>query len=177
MADVPSITMHSSWRSLAMGGMTAGLVALAGTWAVAQAGFGPVPATVCVLGWLLVAVMAFDFPVATTFTADGVQRRMVLRRQWFAWERIDQLTRTRPSLVRLDRRVEHGGLTAKLGRRRYLLVDRCESNDEFDSLLGVLEAAGIEDRIAGMLLRPGEKAPPTWLYRRKRWRPDTVSGR
>jgi hypothetical protein len=177
--DPESITIHSTWRSILLGGTGAATVATAGTWAVAEAGFTVIPTTIFTFGWILVLVMLVDFPIATRFTSEGCERRMVLRRHWIPWDRVDQLTRTRPSWIRVDRKVEHGGLAAKIGRRRYLLVDRCESDGEFDRLVDIVEVDGRPgERVgASRLLRPGGAAPPTWLYRRRIWRPDATDDR
>jgi len=129
-----------------------------------------------ILGWLAVTVVVFDYPIASTFTPEKVTRRMMLRRQHFDWVDVRQITRTRPNFIRVDRNAEHGGLAVLKGRRQYLLVDRSESGGEFDVLADVLERSGEEIGV-DQLLRPGDKLPPTWLYRRKRWRPDSADGR
>lgn len=174
-----SVTVHSSWRGIVGGFFGAGVIALGGTIGVAAVGFRPFPVIVCAIGWALVAVMAFDFPVASTFSASGVRRRMVARRQWFAWREGDQLSRTAPKIVWGERRLEHGGLTLVRGRRRYLLVDRPESAAEFDAVVLVLEADGAAGAGLGAsyLPRPSESLPPSWLYRRARWRPDSSADR
>ena len=51
------------------------------------------------------------------------------------------------------------------------LFDRLESADEFDSLVRIVEAGDADVR-PSMLPRPGDKVPPTWLYRRAHWRPE-----
>jgi hypothetical protein len=176
VTDHASITIHSTWRGIALGTLGAGIVAAAGTWGVAQVGFRAVPGTLFVIGWILVLAMLLDYPIASTFTSTGVTRRMVMRRQHFDWDGVNQISRTRPKLVRVDRRLEHGALTLVRGRRRYLLVDRLESADEFDRMVAVVERDGAEVT-PSMLPRPGEKVPPTWLYRRKHWRPEWARGR
>ncbi|MFK8024621.1 MAG: hypothetical protein AB8G26_11730 [Ilumatobacter sp.] len=66
------------------------------------------------------------------------------------------------------RNLAPGGLVAKVGRRRYLLVDQCESLDEYKRLEALLgeQARSIlfED-----LIVPSEDVDPTWTYRRSRW--------
>jgi hypothetical protein len=179
VADTASITLHSSWRHLVLSGLGAAATAALGTWAVVAAGFGPVPGGCFVIGWLFVAVVVFDVPMASTFTADHVERRMLLRRQRLAWRPGDQLTRARPSLLRFDRTLQHGGLVLRRGVRRYLLVDRVESADEFDRLVEVVEVPGRDGEGVGasILPRPAAGVPPTWLYRRRHWRPDPGSNR
>lgn len=170
-SGVESVTVHSSWRGIILGSLGAGIVGAAGTIAVSQVGFGPVPTVLFGVGWVLVLAMVLDYPIASTFTSGGVTRRMMLRRQHFRWADDHLLTRTRPTLIRVDRRLEHGALALVKGRRRYLLVDRLESAAEFDGLVDIVEADG-DASGASMLPRPGDKVPPTWLYRRSHWRPE-----
>jgi hypothetical protein len=162
-----------------LGSVGAIVVAGAGTYGVIAAGFTLIPTTIFVVGWVFVLTMAFDFPIASRFTRAGVERRMFLRRHHIPWSEVEQLTRTRPTMIKIDRRLEHGSLAAKRGRRRYLLVDRLESAAEFDRVVDIVEAAGSDGEHVGvsMLPRPGEKVPPTWLYRRAAWRPDHVERR
>jgi hypothetical protein len=174
-----SITIHSSWRGVVGGFFGAGVIALGGTYGVVAAGFRSFPVIVLVIGWGLVAVMALDFPVASTFSSEAVERRMVLRRQRFGWRPDDRLSRTAPKIILGERRLEHGGLTLIRGKRRYLLVDRPESGAEYDELVRVLEAPGAAGAQLGAsrLPRPADSLPPSWLYRRARWRPDTSGDR
>lgn len=166
--------MHSSWRGILSGAFGAGLLTAAGTYGVSQVGFRLFPALLLVGGWLLVLAIVFDYPIASRFSSAGVERRMLLRRQWFDWEDVRQLTRTRSSVMRIDRTLQYGGLALVKGRRRYLLVDRLESGPEYDRMVEVVEATGGagEGVGASMLPRPGDKVAPTWLYRRDRWKPD-----
>jgi hypothetical protein len=178
-AESSSITLHSSWRHLLASSLGAGLIAVGGTYGVVAAGFTGISTVLFVLGWGAVAIVLFDVPVASTFTATGVERRMVLRRQLLVWREGDELTRARPSLLRLDRSLQHGGLVLRRGKRRYLLVDRAENAAEFDVLVRLIETPG-EGCVAlesSMLPRPAETTPPTWLYRRRRWRPDAAPDR
>lgn len=150
------------------------MLAFVGVLAVVSAGPGVVPLIVLLIGVGALGVVLLDVPVAATFSADGVERRMMLRRHRVRWGDDDQLTRTRPTLLRAERSLQHGGLVLRRGRRRYLLVDRSESAAEFDALVAVLDGPGGPPGGLGvaMLPRPGERIPPTWLYRRRRWRPD-----
>lgn len=171
-----SITIHSTWRGIILGGLGAGLLAAAGTWGVSQVGFRLIPGTLFVVGWILLLTMAFDYPIASRFTSEGVTRHMALRRQHFEWDDDHQISRTRPKLIRVDRRLEHGSLSLVKGRRRYLLVDRLESADEFDQMVDIVEA-GESDMSPSMLPRPADGVAPTWLYRRAHWRPASATRR
>lgn len=174
-----TVTIHSSWRGILGGFGGAGIIALGGTYGVAAVGARPLPLVIAVVGWCLVAVMAADFPLASTFSADRVVRRMLLRRQTIVWRAGDRLSRTAPRIIWADRRLEHGGLTLVRGRRRYLLADRPESGFEFDALIETVERDGTPgaDLGASLLPRPAEAVPPSWLYRRSRWRPDDAASR
>jgi hypothetical protein len=177
--DPPSITLHSTWRHLVLSTLGASLVAAAGTYGVATVGFRAFPTALFLLGWGSLAVVLLDVPVASTFSATGVVRRMVLRRQLLRWRDGDMLTRARPTLMRVDRSLQHGGLVLRRGRRRYLLVDRIESAAEFDVLIRLIETTGEPCEVleSSTLSRPSETATPTWLYRRRIWRPDDGAGR
>lgn len=174
-----SITLHSTWRHLVATVLGAGMIATGGTYGVATVGFAGFAMVLFVIGWGAVAVVLFDVPVASTFGADGVERRMVLRRQRLSWRDGDVLTRVRPSLMRHDRALRHGGLVLRRGKRHYLLVDRAESAAEFDVLVRVLATpdAACQALESDQVQRPAETTPPTWLYRRRIWRPVEAADR
>ena len=178
-AEQPSITLHSTWRFLVGSAVGAALVAAAGTYGLETAGANAITVTIAVVGWSFVAVVAFDLPVASTFTSSGVRRHLLLRRQFLAWEPGDALTRSRPSVVRHEARLGQGGLVLRRGRRRYLLADRPESQDEHATLIDVVDVAGTPGELLDLngLAGPPTTAPPTWLYRRRVWRPEDVTGR
>ena len=174
-----TVTIHSSWRGIAGGFLGAGVIALGGSFGLVAVGARPLPLVFAIVGWGLLGVMAADFPLASTFSAAGVERRMLLRRQSLAWRPDDRLSRTAPRIIWADRRLEHGGLTLIRGKRRYLLVDRPESGFEFDALIATVEIDGMPGAELGAsyLPRPDDSVPPSWLYRRSKWRPDDVASR
>lgn len=174
-----TVTIHSSWRGIVGGFVGACVIAIGGTAGVASVGLRTLPTIIAVVGWCLLLVMAVDFPLASTFSADAVERRMLLRRQRLAWQPDDLLTRTAPRIVWADRRLEHGGLTLVRGRRRYLLVDRPESGSEYDAMVATVEVGGTPGAKLGTsyLPRPADSIPPSWIYRRSKWRPDDVPPR
>ena len=155
------------------------MLAAAGTWATATAGFRFIPVMVFVVGWAALAIVLFDMPVASTFDDHGVVRRAPLRKHRLDFRDGDQLTRTRPSVIGVARSLEHGGLVLRRGRRRYLLVDRLESLAEYEALLDVMDVDGAPGNTVGAdeLPMPNEKIPPTWLYRRRHWRPESAERR
>lgn len=176
--------IHSSWRALIGGFVGAGaLIALALS-AILTGPVTPLAIGALVTGIILLAIMVFDFPLATVFCAVGLQRRMIGRHQWVGWDRLDRLARGRSSVFVTmwgrrragDSTLQvRGGLVAVVGRRRYLLADQTESRAEFErirALCGV-HLPGYE---LGHLAPSGEPAP-TWLYRRRRHRPVAPSDR
>lgn len=165
-----SVTLHTSWRGIVTSAAGAFIVLAAGVLVVAAVGFRVLPTLVLVAGLIATLIVLFDYPIAVTFDADGLTRRTPLRRQRMQWSAIDQLSRSRPGIVAGVRKLAHGGLVAVVGRRRYMLVDRCESPDEFAELERLLDP--IDEGILASVPRPHLAAAPTWLYRRARWAPD-----
>lgn len=163
-----SVTLHSSWKGIVLSGLGALLVVVLGLVSTLSTGGAPVPLVVLALGVFFVAAIVFDYPIASRFTADGVERRPLLRRHFISWDGVDQLTRARPALRSMLRGLTPGGLTAKVGRRRYLLVDQCEALAEFEALGDVLEARYVTLGIDEMV-QPPTSVDPTWTYRRKQW--------
>ncbi|MFP5489003.1 MAG: hypothetical protein ACLGHQ_11930 [Acidimicrobiia bacterium] len=174
-----SVTLHSTWRFLIGSALGAVALAVAGTFGVVVAGFNAITTVLFVLGWAFVALVALDVPVAATFDATGVRRHMLVRRQFLGWRSDDRITRARPSIVRQEARLRQGGLVLRRGRRHYLLVDKAESIDEFNAVLDAIDVAGTPGAEVDLTAVPSppESAPPTWLYRRHRWRPEAASSR
>ena len=178
-AEQPSITLHSTWRFLIGSTIGAGAVATAGTYGVDAAGFNLITTVLFVAGWIFVAVVVLDLPVASTFSSTGVRRRMLLRRQFLAWQPSDSLVRARPSVVRHEAKLSQGGLVLRRGRRTYRFFDTAESADEFAVVIDLVDTSGSPGAVVDLtsLSAPPSSAPPTWLYRRRRWRPDGALGR
>jgi energy-coupling factor transporter ATP-binding protein EcfA2 len=92
-AAAPSITLHSSWRHLIGSALGAGIVATAGTYAVAS------PVSVWSRRWcscsggVSSASSSSTCRWRSTFDPSGVVRRMMLRRQHLEWRDGDELTR------------------------------------------------------------------------------------
>lgn len=173
-----SITLHSSWRTVAGGHVGPLVLMLVAALGIARGGLGPIVVVIGLFAVALILILLFDFPVATRFDADGVVRRMPLRRHHLEWDDIERLSRARGKVLdprRFSGSVNRGGLVAVVGRRRYLLVDQAESRAEFEELAELLE-----DVAPGLLrenLVPADSTPPTYLYRRQRWRPESRDGR
>ncbi len=167
--DAESITIHSSWGGILGAFLGSALVLAVGLMTIAFNGTSTVSVIITVVGGLFLLGVLFDYPVAATFDRDGLVRHAPLRRHRIDWDDVRQLTRTRPTLRAFRSGAVVGGLTAVVGRRRYLLTNRAESAGEYDLLDEVLDSheLGVDD-----LRRPAEEVPPTWLYRRRHWRPD-----
>ena len=164
--------LHSSWRALLSGAFGGFVVAAAGVYSTVATSAAVGSLIILVIGLCILFVVFVDFPLSSAFDRDGVTRRPVLRRHRITWDRVDQLTRTRPGLSLSARSLAPGGLVAKVGRRRYLLVDQCESLDEYAALSDLLaehdEAIAFHD-----LIVPPSDTDPTWTYRRRRWQPQS----
>lgn len=167
------IVLHSSWTGITLAAV--GAVMLVAVAIIAWIGAGATVLTIVVtaLAAVAVPVVAFDLPIASSFTANGVTRHTPLRHHHLAWGDVGRLKRVRVGIHR-TRQGRQGGLIANRGHRNYTLVDRVESEFEFDDLRRILgpeaERLGLTDE-----LRPPEGRSPTWLYRRAHWRPpDTL---
>lgn len=165
-----SVTLHSSWRGIVTSAIGAFLLLIAGVAVVSGSGWQTLPTLVLAAGVVLSLVVLLDYPIASSFDAHGVTRRMLLRRHHLSWSRMDQLSRARPGVVAGLRKLGHGGLVGVVGRRRYLLTDRCESADEFLVLERLLDE--VDPSLLEQVPRPRLGTNPTWLYRRARWAPD-----
>ena len=163
------IVLHSSWTGIIMAAGGAALLVAVAVIAWIGAGASAVTVVVTALALVAVVVVAFDLPVASVFTESGVTRHTPLRHHHLRWDDVSRLKRVRVGVHR-TRHGRQGGLIANRGHRNYTLVDRVESQLEFDDLRRVLgplcERLGLTDD-----LRPPEGRPPTWLYRRAQWRP------
>jgi hypothetical protein len=168
MSSDCSVTLHSSWKGVASSFIGSFIVFAAGA-AAAAVGGSTGSWIFFSVGIGLVVGVFLDYPVAARFDRDGVTRRALLRRHRIEWERVGQLTRARPGIAAAARNLNPGGLTAKVGRRRYLLVDQCESRPEFEALMRVF--AGRDDLGLDDLIVPPDGVDPTWTYRRARWTP------
>lgn len=163
-----SITLHSSWKGLLASSAGAAMVIVLGMIPLVVNGSSVGGWLLLTVGMLLLLVVFADYPVASEFDADGVTRRPLLRRQRIVWENVDQLTRTRPGIAAAARKLNPGGLSVKVGWRKYLLVDQCESSAEFEELAEMLAASG-HDVGLDHLVRPPVGVDPTWTYRRGKW--------
>ncbi len=176
-SELESIRLHSSWSGI--GFAYAGallLLALVIALLVANGltlGIGLLGLSALVL----VLVVLADVPISAEFTREGVVRRPLVRREFLSWDDVNRLERLRVGVLMPKRYRRGGGLVARIGRRRYILVDRMEGPIEFDHLRRVIGVELADALGLGPELRPPDEQTPTWMYRRQVWRPDHASGR
>ena len=175
---VTPITLYSSWRGMGLAILSPALLVAIGAYGLILGGrWLWLPGVIFAAGLVLATISLFDFPVKVIFTGGGVERRMALRHQVIPWDNIMVLERFRKRHWRVPRwmRVGEdrdpspptpGGLVALTGsRRRYLLVDRGESQPEYDSLVSAMTEWAPD--VVVNAARPDKKVPPTFLYRRR----------
>jgi len=163
------MSLHSSWFRIVLSTAGAAIVFVAGCLSVAGAGTAVIPMSILAIGVVLLIGVILDYPISARFGPNGIQRRPLARRQLLTWNRVDGISRARPSLRLSTRGLAPGGLVAVVGRRRYLLVDRPESGAEFDRLVALLSQWDVDLQLGP---RPSDEIVPTWMYRRARWAPD-----
>lgn len=169
-----TVTIYSSWRGIVMAFLSPLFLTTIGASAVASVGARLVPTVILVVGVVLLAVSLFDLPLHTTFDADGIHRRCLLRTQTLPWNRVQLVQRARGNLRSYaqlkgstNERTPSGGLVAALGTvRRYQLTDRIECRSEYDMLRDVVRALPDDVDVEVSAVRPAPATPPTTLYRR-----------
>lgn len=167
------VMLHTSWRGLLSAFLSPVLLLGYATLLLTARGPGSIAVAALVLGLGLGAVALLDYPHRTELGRDGVRRVCVLRTQLLRWSELVAIERAPGSARSALRRrgedgqpkVVSGGLVARgLGRRRYLLTDRLESQQEYDEVRRLLDRLDVATNLrAG---RPTTDAPPTDLYRR-----------
>lgn len=176
-SDEPAPTvLHSSLSGIALSIAGVVLLAALALFAAASAGSTIVTWALAVATVISVAVILFDMPISSSFDADGVTRRALVRHQRLQWDDIDRLSRVRKGMFRSSKAAPTGGLIAVRGRRHYTLVDQMEGHAEHAALRVSLGEAGERlgiDRVA----QPALDQPPTWLHRRAKWAPTSQRDR
>lgn len=157
--ETDTIRVYSSWRGRILAFTAPLILVTLGAAATAKSGVKPLSGALLVIGAVLGGIALLDYPLSATFDDQGVRRRMVLRSQLLRWSRVSALDRAPTS--RRKRGV--GPLSAIVGRRRYLLIDRGESTVEFELIRAILARS---NGVALSASPPDAKAPPTWLYHR-----------
>ena len=170
-STVPPTVLHSSLTGI--GFSLFGVVILVGLALLAalSGGSGTVTVSLSLVGALGAGVVLFDMPISSSFDADGVTRRALLRHQRLAWDDVDRLSRSRKGMFRSSKMAPTGGLIAVRERRNYTLVDRMEGHAEFARLRASLGEAG--ERLGiGRIAEPAIDQTPTWVHRSAKWAPD-----
>lgn len=177
MTDESPLHLHSSWTGLGLAVVGGALCMLLAVGLLVSDGLSWLSGIFGVIALLVALVVLLDVPVSTAFSDEGITRRALLRHEFLDWDRVSRFERLRVGVLRTRRHRRGGGLVARVGNRRYVLVDRMEGQPEFDRLRRILGA----DRADALGLtkdgRPPVDHPPTWSDRRARWRPDGSSGR
>jgi hypothetical protein len=172
------VSLHASLRGLAVVFLSPLLLIVIGTASVVSVGQHPVPLVLAGLGVVLLLVAAVDVPHRVEFSPRGIRRVCLLRTASVPWEDVVAIQRGRPTAATTLRNLRpepneearvSGGLLARgRGRRRWLLTDSVESQDEYDRLRELL--ATLSTPVAMRAPRPHRDAPPTDVYRPKRRR-------
>jgi hypothetical protein len=160
-APAEDVRLYSSWRGLMLAFLSPCLLLAIAALAIQAEGLHVVATVLLVIGVGMLLVSLFDFPIYTTFTTDGIRRRTPLRTHKISWDKVIAVNRARGG--RMTKRA--GPLAAAVGKRRYLLVDRTECVDEYQSLQVLL--TDVETPLSAVA--PDPKTVPTWLYHQKRW--------
>lgn len=174
--EAPPTVLHSSFTGIALSFGGVAVLASLAVLSIVSGGATVVTWTFIVLAALGAGVMLFDMPISSSFDADGVTRRALLRHQRLRWDDVDRLSRARKGMFRSSKMAPTGGLIAMRGRRNYTLVDRMEGQVEFTQLRASLGEVGERlgvDRIA----QPALDQTPTWLHRRAKWAPTSHGDR
>lgn len=161
--DAGVVVLHTSWRGRLVSTVPPSVLLLGGLWGLGQGG-SIVAVVLVVLGAGLLVVGLFDFPWRSVIGPDGVERRCPLRTERLEWERVTAIARPRTTKAG-ERLTGKAGLVAEVGKRRYLLANRCESRFEFEAIDRALGRWS-----DGTLLRasaPPDDAAPTWMYQRR----------
>ena len=170
-ADRPSTVLHSSLTGRGVSFLGVVILVLLAAFSALTGGSGAVTVSLSVVAALGAGVVLFDMPISSSFDADGVTRRALLRRQRLAWDDVDRLSRSRKGMFRSSKMAPTGGLIAVRERRNYTLVDRMEGHADFVQLRASVGEAG--ERLGlGRIAEPPIDQAPTWLHRSAKWAPD-----
>jgi hypothetical protein len=161
-ASTEPVQLYTSWRGLLLAFASPTLLLVIAAFAISESGIEPLSFILLVAGGGLLAVSLFDYPIVTTLDARGITRRTPLRSHRIPWQRVTAVNRARGAP--LAKRI--GPLTAAIGKRRYLLVDRPEGADEYEKIRMVLTDNDVDCPLTADA--PAADTAPTWLYHRKR---------
>jgi len=158
-----SIVLHSSWRGQITALLGPVSLMLLGGYGIALSGVGVINGILAGIGIVLMIVVLIDFPLRTTFSSAGVDRRCLFRNEHIEWSRVRAIVRPAGKRTFGYTRSSRTGLVAEVGKRPYLLVDRLESQPEHEAL-----ERAVSDWAPGLIFRaskPADGTAPTWLYK------------
>lgn len=169
---VRPLVLHSSWRGRLLAALTPALLLSFGAIGALAVGFRVIPVVALVIGFVLLMVVVFDYPLRTVFGPESIDRKCLGRTERLAWSQVGLVGRPAYSarLGRLGRTTT--GLVAAVGRRRYLLTDRMESKAEHQALLRLIAAWAEGTPVEAS--QPPDDWPPTWLYKRRQGSTDSL---
>lgn len=172
----PSITLHSSWFGIVSASLGALIVDALAVAVLVANGVTVVSVLFVLAGIGATLVVVFDMPIATRFEPHAFERLTLLRRQRVDFDDIDRFSRMRRAVRRpgAGPSASASGLVAMRGRRQTLLVDRAEGFVEHQRLREVVGREAAEYLLADVAEPPMNRTP-TWVGRRKQWRPDSAS--
>jgi hypothetical protein len=169
------VTLHASLRGLAAVWATPVLLVALGGASWWQVGPHPIPQGMVVVGVAMLGFVLLAYPTRVELDREGVHRVCLLRTGFVPWTSVGAIERGRPSSASVignlraaaDERTVSGGLFARgRDRRRWLLTDQVESQEEYDRLRDLLRS--LTSPVALRATRPHRGAPPTDVYRRRR---------
>ncbi len=161
-----------------MAGLSPVILIALGLLGLTRDGWIWLPALLLAFGLVLVTITLFDYPMRAEFKRAGIERHTPLRSHVISWGDVMVLERFRkrrvgvPRWMNVGRESETrpanlGGLVAVTSKRRYyLLVNRGESQSEFDSLIDSVTAWAPDAVVRAS--RPHVEVLPTSLYHRRK---------
>ncbi|MEO1060292.1 MAG: hypothetical protein AAFZ07_02655 [Actinomycetota bacterium] len=158
-----AVVLHSSWRGRFFSLVPPALLFGGGIWGYSQGG-RLVAVILIVLGGVMLGIGLFDYPWRTIIGPDGIERRCLLRTERLGWRRVTAVARPR-STKTVQRVAGKAGLVAEVGKRRYLLSNRCESGFEYEAIQRVIDRSG--GRVLLRASEPPDEVAPTWMYQRR----------
>jgi hypothetical protein len=156
------VRLYTSWRGLVLALASPAVLLVIAAFAISESGIHPLSLILLLIGGGLLAVSLFDYPIVTVIDGNGITRRTPLRSHRITWDRVTAVNRARGA--KLAKRI--GPLTAAIGKRRYLLVDRPEGADEYEKIRKLLTDNDVDCPLSADA--PAADTAPTWLYHRKR---------
>jgi hypothetical protein len=171
-----SLFLHSTWTTIIGSAFGAFVMTGFAGLLLVDTGWNLLSGLMSAVALALVALVLFEMPVSSEFTTEGVTRRSIARHHHLAWEDLTAVRRLRMGFIGSRERSRGGGLVAQRGRRTHALVDSMESTEEFEAFRKLL-GDYTDDLRMHEVRKPPEGRPPTWLYRRSKWKPESATSK